>query len=306
MQVANRNKELESRVLSTLQYFHVFTHPLFVDDIYRYLSETVSIGELNNVLDDMEKRHVIYKHKDMYMLVNNPALTDKRIKGEAIAQKRLQKAKLSTKIIAQFPFVSSICISGSLSKGYADDNSDIDFFIITKAKRLWICRTTLHLFKKLTFLFGKQHSFCMNYFIDESYLELEEQNKFTATELVTLIPVYNRATFEILEKKNSAWVKELLPNASWNENKTVPDNKSFIKAFAEFMFNILWPEQLNSFLMKLTDRRWRKKWMKRNYPMAEYDLAMKTKWYVSKHHPSNNQKKVLEVQINRADIQTAH
>jgi len=45
--------------------------------------------------------------------------------------------------------------------------------------------------------------------------------------------------------------------------------------------------------MKLTDTWWRYKWRKKNYPMQDYDLAMKTRIYVSKNHPANYQKKVL-------------
>lgn len=306
MQVAQNIKETEQRVLCTLRYFHVFTHPLPIEEIHRYLSCTIPMSDLEDVLSDMVACQTIYKHNDMYMLEDNKALIDKRVNGAALAQKRLKKATSSTRIISQFPFVSGICISGSLSKGYADKQSDIDFFIITKAKRLWICRTTLHLFKKFTFLFNKQHSFCMNYFIDESCLELEEQNKFTATELVTLIPVYNAESFTLLEEKNKHWVKKQLPNATWREHIAIPNSTSLIKSFSEGLFNLLWPEKLNTFLMKLTDKKWRKKWTRRNYPMAEYDLAMKTKWYVSKHHPSNNQKKVLEVPVNNPDLQTAH
>ena len=45
--------------------------------------------------------------------------------------------------------------------------------------------------------------------------------------------------------------------------------------------------------MKFTDKRWRKKWEEKGYPMEEYDLAFKTKLYVSKNHSGNFQKKVL-------------
>ena len=67
----------------------------------------------------------------------------------------------------------------------------------------------------------------------------------------------------------------------------------FVKKFFESIFNVLFPTSLNKALMQLTDTLWRKKWNSKGYPMEDYDLAMKTKWYVSKHHPINYQKKVL-------------
>ena len=60
-------------------------------------------------------------------------------------------------------------MSGSLSKHFADEKSDIDFFIITSANRLWIARTCMHLFKKVSYIAGKQHWFCMNYYVDEAW-----------------------------------------------------------------------------------------------------------------------------------------
>ena len=46
----------------------------------------------------------------------------------------------------------------------------------------------MHLFKKLTFLTGRQHYYCMNYFVDEAALEVNNKNIFTAMEVKTLLP----------------------------------------------------------------------------------------------------------------------
>jgi hypothetical protein len=83
-----------------------------------------------------------------------------------------------------------------LSKNFADERADIDYFVVTKANRLWIARTLMHLFKKLTFLVGKQHYFCMNYFVDEEALTIQEKNLFTAVEVATLIPVCGNGSME--------------------------------------------------------------------------------------------------------------
>ncbi len=294
MQVVTNYNYLEKKVIDVLKYFHVFKHPLLLEDIHHYVPAKSCVHELRKTLEVMVNKQVIYKHDDMYMLEDDKKLVEKRNNGAAKAASIMPEAMKSAKLISQFPFVSGICISGSLSKGYADDHSDIDFFIITKPHRLWICRTLLHVFKKFTFLINKQHSFCMNYFIDESKLELEEQNRFTATELATLIPIYNSAVADKLFAGNKHWITEQLPNVAWRKEHTeVPGGDTWFKSLQEGIFNILWPKKLNLFLMKLTDWKWRKKWAKRNYPMEDYDLAMKTKWYVSKHHPTNYQKKVL-------------
>jgi len=85
---------------------------------------------------------------EFYCLFNNYALAERRKKGNDAAAKLLKKADKAANFIAAFPFVKGVAISGSLSKKFADEDADIDFFIITAANRLWLARTFLHLFLK--------------------------------------------------------------------------------------------------------------------------------------------------------------
>ncbi len=118
--------------------------------------------------------------------------------------------KSRPKLISRFPFVRAVLASGSLSKGYMDEKSDIDFFIITAPHRLWIARTLLVLYKRL-FLGGSHKHFCVNYFVDEDHLEIEEKNLFTATELATVLPLYGAEQYKSLIKTNG-WVRDFFPN----------------------------------------------------------------------------------------------
>ena len=289
------NISTETSVLETLSYFDIFQHPLYADEIQKFLKQNITKNHLQLELEQMVSNQTIYRKGDLFSLRNNSEIFEKRLRGSACAANRMKEAHRAGKIIASFPFVKSVCISGSLSKGYADKHSDIDFFIIAENNKLWISRTLLHIFKKFTFLFNKQHSFCMNYFLDESMLCIEEQNIFTATEIATLIPVYNQDLYHELLKKNNCWVSRILPNFKHSTYSSQKRNsKQLTKLIAEWLLNLAAPERLNSWLMKLTDKRWRTKWEKQNFPMEEYDLAMKTKWYVSKQHPKNYQKRILE------------
>lgn len=295
MQVASieDQKTIESGIINALSYFSIFNHPLYIEEIKKFLGQPISNRELGVLLSLMVDSGKIYKHKDLYMLVDDSLNAHKRIKGSEQASELIFAARKSVKVISHFPFVKCVCISGSLSKGYADEKSDIDFFIITERNRLWICRSLLHLYKKLTFLNNRQHAYCMNYFIDESKLEIEEKNKFTATELATLIPVFNMGAYQELIRANNNWLKEIYPNFRIVNDSSLELNKRTFQKIPELVLNMLLPQALNKFLMLLTDKWWRYKWKRKNYPMNDYDLAMKTRWYVSKNHPDNFQKKVL-------------
>lgn len=284
-------------VLSALGYYSLFRYPLKADEIYGNLPITCSLSALLVALEDLDEAGRIYKFDGYYSLdstVRQQVLCRKA--ANALAEEKKDKAIKVGKFISKFPFVRFVGVSGSLSKGYADHKSDFDYFIVTAENRLWICRTLLHLFKKMTFLAGQQNKFCMNYFVDIHKLEIEEKNRFTAIELSSLIPVSGFYTYVLLEDANK-WVKRYLPNGYVGFSRSpaaIHDGKTSLKTALEFVINKFFPLKLNGSLMKITDTKWRKKWAKKNFPMEEYDLAFKTTLHISKNHPKNHQKRVLK------------
>lgn len=285
---------IETEIVTTLRYFNLFKHPLLIDEIYEFLALKTDREYLQHTLNKMVHEGSIYNFDSYYLPENKKEYIERRKAGAVRASTLMKKAATAANIISKFPFVKSVCISGSLSKGYANERSDIDFFIITETRRLWICRSLLHVYKKLTFLWGAQHSYCMNYFIDESKLCLEEQNRFTATEMATMMPVYNLNVYSDFIAANETWLTHEFPNKKWQTGHPFSELKHRgIRRVAEFIINHLAPEKINTTLLQLTDKMWRFKWNSKGYPVKDYDLAMKTKWYVSKNHPLNYQKKIL-------------
>ena len=104
----------------------------------------------------------------------------------------------------------AVAVSGSLSKYFADEKADIDFFIITSANRLWIARTFMHFLKKISYIAGKQHWFCMNYYVDEMGMNIQEKNIFTAMEISTLLPMQGTNHFKNFIAAN-AWINNYFP-----------------------------------------------------------------------------------------------
>ena len=179
----------EISILKVLVYFDIFQYPLTKNEIRKYLDKPFPESGFEDLLQQMLSKQVIFQHNDFYSLHNNGLLAPRRKEGNLRAQMLMPKAFRIGRFLFHFPYVRAVCISGSLSKNFADEKADIDFFIITKANRLWLARTFMHFFKKFTFLTGHQHCFCMNYYIDEEALLIEAQNIFTAVEVITLVPV---------------------------------------------------------------------------------------------------------------------
>src|ERR1700712_1238450 len=176
-------------ILATLAYFNLFDYPLKKNEIFLFLGHCNDYREFEQALTILLKDSAVYKMAEFYSLKDDFKLAVRRFRGNEKAMSMLKKAEKAAVIISAFPFVKAVAVSGSLSKYFADDQSDIDFFIITQANRLWIARTFLHIFKKLTFIVRRQNYFCMNYFNDEAEPVIREKNIYTAMEVATVLPM---------------------------------------------------------------------------------------------------------------------
>ena len=287
---------LEKAIISILKYYGLFSYPLLAKEIHRFLSMPASLEELEARLSIMLINKEVYvSSAGFYTIDDHPQWTNKRIKGNHLAEELLKKSNRYIRKIIQFPFVKSVAISGSLSKYYTDEDGDIDYFIITDKNRLWIARSLLHLFKKTSFIRKNEHYYCMNYFVDETALEIGQKSIYSAIEMVTLIPVFNQILISELKQVNKDWVKEFLPNEKFNEDlRFILKPKRFLwKRFAENVIELFRADKLNLKLMEMTDRKWRKKWERKSFPMDKYDLAFFTSPYISKNHPANYQSQIL-------------
>jgi hypothetical protein len=159
-----------------------------------------------------------------------------------------------------FPFVRAVMLSGELSKGVASENSDIDFVIVTKARRLWICRSLLILFKKV-FLLNSRKNFCLNHFIAEDYLEVELRNIYSATELATLKPLADPERYADYMKAN-VWIKKFFPN--WRMERIEEHRSSnpmmISQRFLEGLLSERFADRLDAWLMMKWQNLWRKRY----------------------------------------------
>jgi len=248
----------KSAILATLAYFDLFQYPLTEREIYFFLSRHIPPPAFEQALGSLLAEGRVFAMEGFYSLHGDAGLIHRRRAGNALAARMLGTADRITGLLSHFPFVRAVGVSGSLSKQYADKDSDIDLFIITAPGRLWIARTLLHLLKKASFLFRRQDWFCMNYFIDETALAIPEQNLYTAIEIVTLLPLRGARAFSAFRKANE-WTDGYLPNSYGRIVYAGDDRPSLFRRALEKLFAGRAGDRLDRWLMTTTARRWRKK-----------------------------------------------
>jgi len=287
----NSLSKTQISIIKTLIYFDVFSYPLTIEQIHHFFQDCkIEESIIDQSLNGLCENNIIYKIGNFYSIHNNQELVNKRIIGNKYAEKVTKKALKNARLIGSFPYVREVCISGSLSKGYLDESGDVDFFIITKSERLWIARTLLIFYKKI-FLLNSHKYFCVNYFIDENNLEIPDKNLFTATEILTLIPTFHSNLYHQFIAKNT-WAFEFLPNKKTDNNINILYKTNVLKSFSEKLLDSKLGEKLDGLFMKLTIKKWKKKFS--YMQSAQFELAMRSRKYVSKHHPQSFQEKVLD------------
>ncbi|MFC4721297.1 nucleotidyltransferase domain-containing protein [Geojedonia litorea] len=277
--------------LKTILYFSIFNYPVTKGEIFKFSSSN-DLKVIEQEIDILLSRKIIFKIKGFYLKVNSFDLVQRRMEANKRANSIMPKALKVSKLIGKFPYVKGVALSGGLSKGIFHEDDDVDFFIVTAANRLWIARTFLILYKKI-FLLNSKKYFCINYFKGIDDLEITEKNKFTAMEIATLIPTRGEKVFQEFIRLNQ-WVKYYFPNKGFEENFKFVKNiqKPMITKLIEGLLENKFGNILDDFLRSITLYRWRSKF--KFLPEKDFKVAMKSTKNVSKHHPQNFQKKVIE------------
>ncbi len=277
-------KTQHKSILRMLLYFDIFDYPLSKQELLMAVGDP---DELKEALEELISSGTIQQSNGWYFVTGKKYF--KRISQETNADHFLRKAKKYASLINKFPFVRGVYISGSLSKDWADDDTDVDYFIITEPQRLWICRTLLILFKKV-FLLNSRKYFCLNYFIDTTHLEIEEKNIFTATEISFLKPVINEQLFNEFIVSNG-WIKKYYNHRNADSRHLVSTKSFWPKRVMEWLLSGNLGEWLDIASMRRTLQFWAKKFP--TMQSEEFVINFKSDRTISKHHPGGFQKRVL-------------
>lgn len=291
------NRSLSLTILASLAYFEVFSHPLNFREIMDFSRIPACTGDaVEAVLRRLIDGGFVHEKDGFYFLGDDPGVVASRVAANRMAQKRMRSAKFYSGVIARFPFVRAVFISGSLSKGVMDTEDDIDFFIVTEPGRLWVARMLLTLFKR-TFLLNSHRNFCLNYFIDTSHFAIPEQNIFTATEIGLILPMYNSNFYHRFLDENS-WYRYYYPNLAPLENVGNMPEKP-VATIIEKILSGPSGNRLDDFCLRLTRSFLARKYQ--NMDPVRFDNDLETSKGVSRHHPNRQQFKVLNRYIEILD-----
>jgi len=297
MEVTHRKSDINpsispaaSAVIKALVYFDIFKYPLTLTEIQKYASFAFHhLSELETALQWLQEQLIVYRFGEFYTLQNEYNLITRRQAGNQQALQVMDVAFNKSKLIHKFPFVRSVNISGSLSKNYFDATTDIDFFVIAKPGRIWICRFLLTIYKKI-FLLNSRKYFCINYYVDVNNLEIPDKNLFSATEIVTLNNQTGAFYYQQFIAENS-WVQSYFPSFRAADSKNNIDKITGSKKVIEKLLSGKIGDVVETLSYRLTSYFVARKY--KQIKKDEFDVNMRLNKTASKHHPQGFQFKVL-------------
>lgn len=129
----------------------------------------------------------------------------------------------------------------------------------------------------------------MNYFVDTEHLQIPDKNIFTAKEIYSLIPTYNKEVHHRILMEN-AWARDFFPNFIYTPHPQVIEQVVFFKSWIEKIFSGKITEAIDTFCMQVTERFWKYKFRKQ----LKSAPSIRCQKSVSKFHPKSFEPKILQ------------
>jgi hypothetical protein len=149
----------------------------------------------------------------------------RRFRGRESRNKWMVVSRIA-RWLAYIPSIQLVGVTGALAMGNAGRTDDIDLFIVTHRKTLWITRILTVLLIEI--LGNRRHpgqkevanSICLNMFItiDGLALPRNERDLYTAHEVMQMVPVWDREDWYKQFLGANRWIISYLPNW-WKEKK---------------------------------------------------------------------------------------
>jgi len=210
---------LADSINKTLSYFSLFNYPLTKEELFAFLWQPPLINYDDFLVNGLQNVNEKYGY---YFLDGENENVDKRRERLLICEQKVKIAIKATRKIRAIPFIRAVFVCNTVGAGTANQKSDIDFFIITAPKRIWLVRFFSNLILKFWNLRvsanNTKSKICLSFFVDENNLNLDslriaKEDVYLAYWVNQLIPVFDSDNFYEKFFKANNWTEKFLPNA---------------------------------------------------------------------------------------------
>jgi len=171
---------LRRAIISVIAFFDLFEYPLSAFEIWKYLDRRIDFSEIFKILNKelVALSPVIESKWGFYFLKGRKNNIITRQKRYNYTNQKIKIARRFSKVFSFWPFVKLTAVSNLIGDHNLRDESDIDFFIITSTKRIWLsrffCAGLAKLLNSRPRVNNKKNKICLSFYIAENDLNLNK------------------------------------------------------------------------------------------------------------------------------------
>jgi hypothetical protein len=127
---------------------------------------------------------------------------------EARSRAFLRRHRTLLRLVCAMPYVSMVALSGSIAHLNLEGGGDLDLFIVTKGQHVWSVTVAVVVLAKLM---RRRRILCANFVLADTALCLEQQDLFTASQIIHLKPLIGQPTYRRFLDANP-FIRRFYPN----------------------------------------------------------------------------------------------
>lgn len=210
------NEFLGKSEVASILYHNIFDYPLNAKEIIKW-----GVGKKGLTL--FKKTKEILSKNGLYFLKGRENLLYKKTLRERASHRKIEIARKNASLLAKFPTVKGVFITGALAMNNAREESDIDLMILTKKNSLWLTRLIAYLVLRVMNSAVRKPNdeeqkdkLCLNIWLDESALswDKKDRNIYSAHEIAQVVPIVDKENIYQRFLHKNRWILDYWPNAA--------------------------------------------------------------------------------------------
>ncbi len=201
----------EIAIARSVIYASLFDYPLTLEQLHYSLIESDQTrAEILAVYEGSELLRDLVEYRDGFFFpIGRGDMVAERRRREARSDRFLARHRLALRLICALPFTRLVALSGSIAHRNLEPNGDLDLFIVTRGARVW---TVTLMVLVLTKLLRRRRTICANFVLADSHLGLDQQDLFSANQVIHLRPLIGADVVECFRDANP-FVARCYPNS---------------------------------------------------------------------------------------------
>ncbi|MSR85155.1 hypothetical protein EXS71_01820 [Candidatus Uhrbacteria bacterium] len=230
----------QAGLLRSLNFFDVLGYAPTLPEVFLSWDQGSSIHnsrytvldtELTSALHHLIDQRIVTESRGRFALAGRESLIRDHEAREALFPRKLRRARQVAKWLAHLSGVRAIFLCNTTALAHADDQGDLDFFVITRARTIWQTRGLASLPFQLLDQRPRpdrvvRDAVCLSFFVDDdalnlSSLQLSEDDPYFRYWFLSLLPLYDDGVMSDLWKANHSLIERHSFARPWIVNPAV-------------------------------------------------------------------------------------